>query len=151
MTYSLTLDYNPGMNASIALREFSQRAEHDAAFFNVSQTINSGLRGLVWILLRVVLFVPFVAFAQVTPFVFRRHLALILPHLPEVTDPQDLAWLKDAFTLYHETLKGYQPYCLFRHTTRETLDELDEQIDSLEFVITNAAFLRETLDQIEQR
>ena len=145
------MDYNPGMDATLALREFSQRAEQDAAFFNVSQTINSGLRGIVWSVVRVLMLIPFLIFAQVAPFALRRHVALILPHLPEVTDPHDLAWVKDVFTLYYETLKGYQPYCLFRPTTRDLLDKLDEQIDSLEFVIDNAAFLRETLDQIEQR
>ncbi len=139
------------MDATFALREFSQYAEHDAAMFNVAQTVATRLRGLVWIILRVILFVPFLVFAQVTPFMFRRHLALILPHLPDVTDPKDLAWLKDAFTLYYVTLEEYRPYCLFRRTTRELLDELDEQIDSLEFVTTHAEFLRETIDHIEQR
>lgn len=132
-----------------ALHPFIEAAERDSQLFGVAQLVDSHVRWWFGLLLRVLGFPLFLVAAQAAPFVFRRHLALVLPQLPNVTDRTDLAWVRDALTLYHESLKAYAPFCLFRRTARELLEEIDEHLDSLEFVAANDDFLRETVAKIE--
>ncbi|OGI39020.1 MAG: hypothetical protein A2140_07930 [Candidatus Muproteobacteria bacterium RBG_16_62_13] len=133
------------------LHPFAQAAERDAALFNVAQIAASNARWwLAWVLLVVML--PFIlVLAQTVPFVFRPHLAILFPLLPRVTSRVELAWAKDILTLYCETLKIYKPFCLFRRQTNELIDEIEEHLDSLEFVAANEQFLQGAVAKIEQR
>lgn len=134
-----------------ALHPFIEAAERDAALFNVAQLAASRVRWWLGTMLRVVAFPVFLLLAQFAPFIIRQHVALVVPHLPNVTDRKDLAWVKDALALYHDALKAYAPFCLFRQVSASVLEEIDEQLDSLEFVAAHDNFLQETVAQIERR
>jgi hypothetical protein len=134
-----------------ALHPFVAAMERDWPLFNVAQVAASQMRGSVLFLLRVLLFLPIVILAQFVPFIFRRHLALLIPRLPDVHNPADLAWVKDALVLYYESIKAYSPFCVFRGQMREMLDEVDEQLDSLEFAASHKEFLDKATAQIEQQ
>ncbi len=133
------------------LHPFAQLAERDTALFNVAQIAASHARWwLAWVLL-VILFPFFLLFAQFVPFVFRTHLATLFPLLPRVTDRNDLAWVKDVLILYCETIKVYKPFCFFRRQADDLIDEIDEHLDSLEFVAANDQYLQGAVAQIEQQ
>lgn len=102
----------------------------------------------VYFIVKAVLFLPVLIFAQITPFVFRKHISVIIPLLPYIQDREALLWIKDAFTLYYHSLKGYKPFCLFRGSINDLIDELDEHLDSISFVIENGPALRQAIDTI---
>lgn len=139
------------MDATIAMKSFIATAEQDNVFFGVVQVIRSQVRSWLWFLVAVFVYPVFVVIAQVAPFIIRNHLDAIKPYLPAVTDRPSLAWLKDAFTLYHMALKGYRYVCLFRGRLDALLDDLDEEIDSLEFVLGQEKFLQETVAEITHK
>lgn len=97
----------------------------------------------------IVLFIPLVVLAQIVPTVFKKHLALVYPLLPYIEDNESLAYLRDAFLLYYHVLKGYHPFSFRRKAIRALMDELDEHIDSLSFVLENEDFLEHALEGIK--
>lgn len=133
------------------LDPFFQAAERDLALFNVAQLAKAHVRWWLGVILSVLVYPIFVVIAQFVPFVFRRHLALLTPHLPEVRSANDLAVARDALLLYHECLKLYARYCFFSKDADEVLDDIGEHLDSLEFVTGNKEFLDKAVAQIEQR
>lgn len=133
------------------LHPFLQAAERDLALFNVSQLAVLHVRWWLVRLLRVVVYPIFLVLAQFVPFIFRQHLALLIPRLPDISAPADLAFAKDALLLYHESMKAYGRFCVFRRLARDVLDEIDEQLDSLEFVTSNKEFLDKAVADIQQR
>ena len=144
----------PLMSATVAIENFARVAEQDNYLFNVLGLVRSGLRWWVAVVIRVLLspiMYPLIfVLAQFSPFVIRKHLQTIVPHLPEITDRASLQWLKDAFTLYYFSLKEYRPFCFFRGRLDALLDDLDEDIDSLAFALENDSFVKETIDQIKR-
>ena len=129
--------------------QFVDYAREDTQFFNATFQVTKKITDRwVYFIARVVLFVPVLIFAQITPFVFRRHIKVIVPLLPYIQDQKALLWIKDAFTLYYHSLKGYRPFCLFRRSINDLIDELDEHLDSISFVIENGPALRQTIDAI---
>ena len=139
------------MDAAIAMQSFIATAEQDNVLFGVVQSTRTQVRSWLWLLAAIFLYPLFLVFGQLAPFVFRKHLDAIKPYLPAVTDRSSLSWLKDAFTLYHMALKGYRHVCLFRGHLDALLDDLDEEIDSLEFVLGQEKFLQETVAEITHR
>jgi hypothetical protein len=144
------------MSATAAIENFARVAEQDNYLFNILGLVRSGVRWWVAVVIRIVLapivYPLVVIFAQFSPFVIKKHLQTIVPHLPEITDRSSLQWLKDAFTLYYFSLKGYRPFCLFLFRGRldALLEDLDEEIDSLAFALENDTFLTETIEQIKR-
>lgn len=134
-----------------ALNPFIEAAERDFALFQVAQLAGTRIRWWVGLILRAVVFPFFVVLAQFVPFIYSRHIALLVPLLPDVQSPRDLAFAKDALTLYHVSLKEYSRFCLFQRRAEATLDEIEEQLDSLEFVTANKEFLDRAVAQIERR
>lgn len=134
-----------------ALHPFVQAVERDWPLFNVAQLAAARMHGVLVVVLRIFLFVPFVLLAQFVPFIFRRHLALLIPSLPDVHSPADLAWVKDALVLYHESLRAYSRFSAFRREANDMLEEIDEQIDSLEFIAGHRDFLDKATAQIERQ
>ena len=139
------------MDAAIAMQSFIATAEQDNRFFGMVQVARSKAQGWLWSLVAKIVYPLFVLVAQFAPFVIRKHLDAITPYLPAVTDRATLEWLKDAFTLYHMALKDYRSVCLFRGRLDALLDDLDEEIDSLEFVLGHDKFLQETVAEITHR
>jgi len=137
--------------ATAVLHPFLEAAERDLALFNVAQLAASHVRWWVLMVVRVVVFPVFLVLAQFVPFIFERHLALLIPRLPDVRGADDLALVKDALMLYHESLKAYAAFCLFRRKASDMLDDIDEQLDSLEFIASNRQFLDGALAHIERR
>lgn len=134
-----------------ALHPFVQAVQRDWPLFNVAQLAASKMHSGLVLVLRILAFFPFLLLAQVVPFIFRRHLALLIPGLPNVQSPGDLAWVKDALVLYHESLKAYSRFSVFRAQANEMLEEIDEHLDSLEFITSHKDFLDRATAQIEQR
>ena len=97
--------------------------------------------------------IPFLfIFAQVAPILFKNHLNKIIPYLPYIDDFNVLSVIKDIFAIYFYALKDYRPFCIFtRNKLDDLVDELDEHIDSLEYVIKNHEFLSAAVDKIEAR
>ena len=139
------------MDATIAMQSFIATAEQDNVFFGVAQAARSKVRSWLWLLVAIFIYPVFLVVAQVAPFAIRKHLDAIKPYLPAVTDRASLAWLKDAFTLYHLALKGYRHVCLFRGRLDTLLNDLDEEIDSLEVVLGQEKFLQETVAEITRK
>jgi len=139
------------MNPTIALNEFTNFAEQDSRlFFGVQQAAQAHVRGLL-VVLAWLLYPIFFILAQVAPFALKSHVEKILPVLPYIEDAKTLAWLRNAFLLYHEALKAYEPHSFFRRRMRSLIDELDEQIDSLTFVSENQQYLEQALRDIENK
>lgn len=139
------------MDTTIAMQSFIATAEKDNVLFGVVQSTRTQVRSWLWLLAAIFLYPLFIFFGQLAPFIFRKHLDAIAPHLPAVTDRATLAWLKDAFTLYHMALKDYRSVCLFRGRLDALLDDLDEEIDSLELVLGQEKFLQQTVAEITNR
>jgi hypothetical protein len=139
------------MDAMIAMQSFISAADQERVFFGIAQAARSHMRWWLWLLVAVLVYPAFFVFAQVVPFVFGNHVNLIKPYLPSVTDRTSLIWLKDAFTLYHAALTDYRRVCLFRGRVDAILDELDEEIDSLELVLERGKFLQDTAAEITRR
>jgi len=91
-------------------------------------------------------------FAQVAPILFENHLDKIIPYLPYIDNFNVLSMIKDIFAIYLYTLKGYRRLCIFtRNKLDNLIEELDEHIDSLEYVIENHEVLSAAVDKIETR
>lgn len=139
------------LNPTISFNQFAIIAGQDGRiFFGVLQAAKSMASWWLRLILIVFLAVPLLVFAQIAPFVFRKHLQTIFPVLPYIKDNDSLLWLKDAFMLYYYALKGYKPFCLFRKPINSLMDELDEHIDSLTFALENSNFIYTTIKGIEQ-
>lgn len=132
------------------LHPFLQAAERDLALFNVAHLAASHVRWWVLMLVRIAVYPVFLILAQFVPFIFERHLTLLIPRLPDVQASEDLALVKDALTLYHESLKAYSTFCIFRRKAAEMLEGIDEQLDSLEFISRNKEFLDGAIAHIER-
>lgn len=139
------------LNPTISFNQFMVIAEQDGRiFFGVLQAVKSIASWWLHLILIIFLAVPLVVFAQIAPFIFRKHLQTIFPVLPYIKDKSSLIWLKDAFILYYYALKGYKPFCLFRKHINSLMEELDEHIDSLTFAMENSNFLHSAIKEIEQ-
>lgn len=139
------------MNAIVSFNQFAVVAEQDGRiFFGILQAAKSMASWWLRLILIIFLAIPLLVFAQIAPFVFRKHLQTIFPVLPYIKDQKSLFWLKDAFMLYYYALKGYKPFCLFRKPINSIMDELDEHIDSLKFALENSNFVQSAIREIEQ-
>ena len=131
------------INSAATFNEFVGLAQRDGMiFFVVVQAAKRIATAWLRTVLMVLLFLPFLCIAQIVPFVFKKHLAAIFPALPYIKDRAALNWLRDAFLLYFFSLKGYKPYCLFQGSLKVLIEELDEHIDSLTFVLENPNVLQ---------
>lgn len=139
------------LNPTLSFRQFTAIAEQDGRiFFGVLQAARSMASLWLRLILIVFLSVPLLIFAQLAPFVFRKHLHTILPALPYIKEQKALFWLRDAFMLYYYALEGYKPFCLFRSPVNSLMDDLDEHIDSLTFALENSNFINGAIKEIEQ-
>jgi hypothetical protein len=139
------------LNPTVSFNQFAIIAEQDGRiFFGVLQAAKSMASWWLRLILIVFLAVPLLIFAQISPFVFRKHLQTISPVLPYIKDKDSLIWLKDTFILYYFSLKDYKPFCLFRKSINSLMDELDEHIDSLTFALENSNFIHSAIKEIEQ-
>jgi hypothetical protein len=136
------------MNSAMALSQFNQfelLARQDTAFLSISQSV----RGYAMLWLRIVVFVfliiPYLVIAQFIPVVFKSHLNKIYPALPYIEDRKSLEWLRDTFRLYHFSLKVYRPVALYKKNFDSLMEELDEHIESLEYVLNNEQSISQTL------
>jgi hypothetical protein len=92
-----------------------------------------GLRLWLWLLWPIGFPVSLV-YAQALPYLLNRALPPVLQQLPWVTDRELLGSLENLFKLCHELLRVVGKYSLARGKVAYWLEELDEQIDTLEFV-----------------
>lgn len=142
--------------------EFLNRTKWDQIFIipaQVKQWVVKTKRNLISILI----FIGFIVlspitvptlfiFAQVAPILFKNHLDKIIPHLPYIDDFNVLSVIKDIFAIYFYALKSYRPFCVFtRNKLDDLVDELDEHIDSLEYVVKKHELLSTAVDKIEAR
>lgn len=138
------------MNPAVSFDRFVAVAEQDGRiFFGVLQAAQTMVSWWLRVILVGLLFIPVVIFAQIVPFLFRRHLAIIFPLLPDVKERESLAWVKEVLLLYYHVLKGYRTFCLFRRSINALMDEVDEHIDSLSYALEHAGFLQHAVEKIE--
>ena len=142
--------------------EFLNRTKWDQIFIipvQVKQWVAKTKRNLISILIFVgfIVLSPIIipllfTFAQVAPILFKNHLDKIIPYLPDIDDFNVLSVIKDIFAIYFYALKDYRPFCIFtRNKLDDLVDELDEHIDSLEYVLKNHELLSTAVDKIEVR
>lgn len=136
------------MNVTMTFNQFVVVAEKDASLFFLQAAKNLAIWWLR-IILMVFLFMPVLIVAQIVPFIFGNHLAKIFRVLPYIKEQKHLYWLRDAFQLYYFALKAYKPFCLFRKRINALMEEIDEHIDSLTYVLENQPFLQRTIEGIE--
>jgi len=137
------------MNAAVTLEQFERFAQQDAAFLGLVQSV----KGFAIWWLRLILLVSlgwlvFLLAQFIVPKVFKKHLNQIYPALPYIKDKKSLGWLRDTFELYFFTLKGYRSICWSKREYDMMMDELDEHIDSLDYVLRNEAALNDAVAQI---
>jgi hypothetical protein len=133
------------------MQQFMSLTREDLPFFSTLEAAQSIVRRSAVFVLLIPLFPVVVLFAQVVPFIFRRHLNVILPALPFIQSREDLTNLKTAFTLYFWALKGYRPFCLLRRQVDILLEDLDDEIDSIDLVIERGEELRGMVSEIQSR
>ena len=73
---------------------------------------------------------------------------LIYPALPFIQDKKSLEWLKDTFRLYYFALKGYRTVALNKKSFDVLMEELDEHIDSLSYVLENHEMINSELKEL---
>ncbi len=100
-------------------------------------------------LLRPFFFIAYAILAQFVPFIFKKHLSVILPALPYLKDRKSITMLRDIFSLYYYAMKGYRPVSLFKGKIDAIIDDLDEQLDSISFALEHEAFLAGEAGKIE--
>lgn len=138
------------MNPAVSFDQFVALAEQDGRiFFGVLQAAKSFAGWWLRVILVIFLSIPLLIFAQIVPFIFRKHLSTIFPALPYIEKEESLHWLRDTFLLYYYALKGYNTFCLFRKSINSLIDELDENIESLEFALEHRSSLQKTIESIE--
>lgn len=135
------------MNPTMTFNQFVEVAERDVSLFFLQAAKNLAIWWLR-IILGVFLFVPVLIIAQALPFWVGKHLADIFSILPDIKKREQLYWLRDTFQLYYETLKAYKPFCVFRKRINTLMEELDEHIDSLTYVLENQPFLERVLEKL---
>lgn len=136
------------MNADATFNEFMGLAQQDMSFAMVQSAKSVG-KGVAWLVVAPFIFIVYAILAQFVPFIFKKHLSVILPALPYLKDRKSIAALRDIFSLYYYAMKGYRPASLFRGKIDAIIDELDEQIDSISFVLEHEAFIAGEVGKIE--
>ena len=133
------------------LDNFKVKTRIDSVFFSLSQYIKEiTIRGIESLLL-IFLFTLAIILAQIAPHLFKRHINIIVPALPYIEETETLNWINDVFLLYYYSLKGYRRFCLFRNSINKLLEEVDEHIDSIAYVLENQAKLQNAIETIEQK
>ena len=87
-------------------------------------------------------------YAQALPFLTERTVRPILSQLPWITDRELLARIEDLFRLLYALLRKLGPLSLARTKLAYWLEELDEQLDTLEFVRMHGPDVDTTIAQI---
>ena len=133
------------MNAVITLHQFEQLAQQDTAFLSIVQSMRG--YAMLWVNILAAIFLRPIVFliAPIIPRIFRDHLNYIYPALPYIQDRKSLEWLRDTFLLYYFSLKGYRSAALFKNKFDLLMEELDEHIDSLNYVLENEKSISDTL------
>ena len=123
-------------------------AQQDMSFAMIQSAKSVG-KGVAWLAVAPFIFIVYVILAQFLPFIFKKHLSVILPALPYLKDRKSISMLRDIFSLYYYAMKGYRPVSLFKGKIDAIIDELDEQLDSISFALENEAFLAGEVEKIE--
>lgn len=139
------------MDTTAPLRQFAETAVFDTAVFGLARAAQSHVGSFALNVLRFLLFPVILVLAQVAPFFFKRHIDLILPHLPNITDRGALMFLRDALTVYYYGAQTWLPLTLFKKRTRALLEVLDEEIDSLKFALEHRVEIDITIEKIERQ
>lgn len=137
------------MALEVSLAEFKNYALFDLWFSLLVQQVSKIAKSVFGYLLLTILFPLALIVAQFVPVIFGRHIKLILPHLPYIKDTKTLLWIKDIFLLYYYSLKEYRRLCLFKKGINSLIDEVDEQIDSIEFFLNNRQQLQNVIESIK--
>ncbi len=136
------------MNANATFNEFMGLAQQDMSYA-MYQSAKSVGKGAAWLIATPFVFIAYAILAQFVPFIFKKHLEVILPALPYLKDRKSITMLKDIFSLYYFAMKGYRPASLFKGRIDAIIDELDEQIDSISFALEHEAFFIGEIAKIE--
>jgi hypothetical protein len=136
------------MNANASFNQFMGLAQQDMSFAMIQSAKTVG-KGVAWLVAFPFIFVAYAILAQFVPFIFKKHLSVILPALPYLKDKKSISMLRDIFSLYYYAMKGYRPVSLFKGKIDAIIDELDEQIDSISFALENETFLAGEVSKIE--
>ena len=134
--------------------QFAARIRHELWWLNTMRWMMHPDREqeLRWRLLRWVLapitFLLSLIYAQALPFFIERTVRTILPQLPWVTERKLLARIENLFRLFYELLRELGPRSLAKTKVACWLEELDEQLDSLEFVREYGADLNATIAEV---
>lgn len=133
------------------LDNFKVKIRIDSVFFSLLQSTKGiTIRGIESLLLPILF--PFILiFAQIAPYFFKKHISIIVPALPYIEETETLKWINDVFLLYYYALKEYRQFCLFRNSINKLLEEVDEHIDSIAYVLENKAKLQNAIGAIEQK
>lgn len=137
----------------VTLQEFSAWTEREGVFWHLAGAIRSAKRArtvLGWLMLPAMLPVAFVL-AQIYPFQISRCTNKLKEKLPMVQDVAILVLVRDVLTLMCSLSGVYRRLSLFKGKMHETLDEMDELIDSLNLVLGQRNDLDEFMVRSEGR
>jgi len=116
--------------------DISRWTEGDRFFLFFAETAKSAKQVAAWLFLPF-FFPPVVILAQFFPSRVLRIVTALNARLPEVTDEEQLSFVRDALKLTYGAACFYGRFCMFRSTVHDALLELSETIDSLELVLHN--------------
>lgn len=137
------------MAYEMSLREFKNNVWKDMFLFFRLPWISKVAKSFLFSLLATLLFPIALIFAQIVPFVFYKHINIIVLALPFIKDEKLLKWIKDVFLLYYYTVKEYKKFCLFRKRISRLIEDIEEHIDSLEFALNNWNEMHNVIKTIE--
>jgi hypothetical protein len=81
--------------------------------------------------------IKFIIVAQIIPFTFPLLFQRIKEKLPFIKERLELSMLRSSFVITRGILKEYRKYSIFKSKFNNILNDLDEEIDSLEIVLNN--------------
>lgn len=106
------------MNADATFNEFMGLAQQDMSFAMIQSAKTVG-KGVAWLVAAPFFLIAYAILAQFVPFIFRKHLSVILPALPYLKDRKSIIMLRDIFSLYYYAMKGYRPASLSREKSTQ--------------------------------
>jgi hypothetical protein len=134
---------------SVTAQDVSAWSERESLYFLIGTAFRSARQRIATYLFLPFLFLAVLGLAQCYPWTMRRMLNDVRPALPHVEDVEALTFLRDALRLALSVGRFYAHFCVFTSAMNDVLDETDETIDSISFVLNNRKDLDAFVEECE--
>lgn len=136
---------------TVTLQDVSAWTDREGAYLYLVGATKAATRNLLfWVFFPFLLAMSFLV-AQLFPFRALKAVRKINAVLPEIQNDEVLCLIHDLYQLIYKAGSFYSRLCLFRGTMQRALEEVDETLDSLSFVLSNQDELDRFLEVGESR